>query len=80
MALTRQDILEANTETRPAMEVHLGEVSMEAEPGTRTIEVRYCIIWINGKRWAGTLVEEPEDIRARREFHGEGSNSGLQGQ
>jgi hypothetical protein len=41
------------TEQRPAMEVHLGEIS-----GTpAAARHRHCIIWINGKRWEGNLAE-----------------------
>ena len=48
-----QDLVQQETEMRPAMEIHLGEVN---NPMTLTRE-RHCIIWINGKRWEGDLVE-----------------------
>jgi hypothetical protein len=36
------------TESSPAFETHLGEVNNGR---------RFCIIWINGKRWQGYLEE-----------------------
>ena len=45
----------AEAEESPAMEVHLGEVH-ETVPGTRG---RVCIIWLNGRRWQGTLRLQP---------------------
>lgn len=53
------------TEVEPAFEVHLGEVSsrfirINGLKGTQEHR-RYCIVWINGKRWEGYLTqEEPE--------------------
>lgn len=48
--------LTAETETRPAMEIHLGEITT----GPALDRYRRCIIWINGKRFEGDLQEQPE--------------------
>jgi hypothetical protein len=46
---------QAETETIPAMEIHLGEVYPKKLEWRR-----HCIIWINGKRWEGHLVNVEE--------------------
>jgi hypothetical protein len=53
-------------EETPAMEVHLGEVTELLSP-TR---VRHCIIWLNGKRWEGTLQEVKPDGERRADASG----------
>ena len=56
----------AETESHPAMEVHLGEAyigyntNQFSEGKDLASPARHCIIWHNGKRWEGTLFEEPE--------------------
>ncbi len=56
----------AETESHPAMEVHLGEVYLAyntnefSEGRGVAANARHCIIWHNGKRFEGTLFEEPE--------------------
>jgi hypothetical protein len=42
------------TEANPAMEVHLSETFITGPPEQ---EARYVIIWINGKRFEGTIYE-----------------------
>jgi hypothetical protein len=44
-------------EETPAMEVHLGDVFTDASmlDGQRA---RICIIWLNGQRWQGALVQQ----------------------
>ena len=46
------------TENRPAMEMHVGEVH-EVTDGDRRWG-RFVIIWINGKRWQGTLTDRTD--------------------
>jgi hypothetical protein len=46
---------QAETETVPAMEVHLGEIYVDNREYKR-----HCIIWINGKRWEGDLNQTEE--------------------
>jgi hypothetical protein len=48
------NLIQADTETSPAMEVHLGEV---VTAGPALDRSRRCIIWLNGKRWEGDLAE-----------------------
>jgi hypothetical protein len=48
-----KDLITQETENTPAMEVHLGEIN---NPMTLTRQ-RHCIIWLNGKRWEGDLLE-----------------------
>jgi hypothetical protein len=67
-----QNIIREETETRPAMEVHLGEIRHNANPTVLPERMRFCIIWINGKRWEGDLVEVIPD--------GESDTPVLQGQ
>ncbi|MGA2412744.1 MAG: hypothetical protein ABSG46_20470 [Candidatus Binataceae bacterium] len=52
----------AETESRPAMEIHLGEAfgPLEEQAGWQLNTARHCIIWMNGKRWEGTLFEHTE--------------------
>jgi hypothetical protein len=52
-----EDNVRDETEHRPAMEVHLGEIRDNANPNILPERLRHCIIWLNGKRWEGDLVE-----------------------
>lgn len=52
------------TEVRPAFEIHLGETHVigeriDTEGGIHNWG-RLCIIWINGKRWEGILVDRSD--------------------
>jgi hypothetical protein len=51
------DYVTKETEDAPAMEMHLGEARSSAVPDVVTERMRRCIIWLNGKRWEGDLVE-----------------------
>jgi hypothetical protein len=45
--------VQKETEETPAIDIHLGEIrSIWTER-----RYRHCIIWLNGKRWEGTLIE-----------------------
>jgi hypothetical protein len=55
---------QVETETLPAMEVHVGEVFVSEMPREaqsddqgRNAHTRHCIIWLNGKRWEGRLYD-----------------------
>lgn len=71
---------QAETETNPAFEVHLGESFYtdmnEALKASQT--ARYVIIWLNGKRWEGTIYENT--VRDLEGSHGESRSLELQGQ
>jgi hypothetical protein len=43
------------------MEVHLGETRFDDDEW-----VRHAIVWINGKRWEGTLREQPDADQRKR--------------
>jgi hypothetical protein len=51
-------------ESNPAMEVHVGEVYQAfnanefSEAKNCAGNARHVIIWLNGRRWEGTLYEE----------------------
>jgi hypothetical protein len=51
--MPKDDHVTRETEDTPAMEVHLGEISGYWDD----VRKRRCIIWLNGKRWEGDLVE-----------------------
>jgi hypothetical protein len=51
---------QAETETVPAMEIHVGEVYAK-----ELQHKRHCIIWLNGKRWEGTLTHVEESNHAQ---------------
>lgn len=71
-AVTRHE-----TEERPAMEVHLGEIYSDPSPTDWSRDRRrHCIIWLNGKRWEGDLYEEIPDTKMVLERYGDGK-SGL---
>lgn len=54
----------AETEARPAFEIHLGEAHVIEEridtEGRLHNWGRFCIIWINGKRWQGVLIDRSD--------------------
>lgn len=53
------DKIRQDVEQHPAMEVHLGEIRHHVAP-TGVDRMRFCVIWINGKRWEGDLMEKRE--------------------
>jgi hypothetical protein len=74
---------QAETESNPAFEVHLGEsfYTNMNEPLKVSQPARYVIIWLNGKRWEGLIYENTvRDEDVIRESHGEGRSLELQGQ
>jgi hypothetical protein len=44
--------IRSETETNPAMELHCGEVYADG-----ITYKRHFILWLNGKRWEGTLED-----------------------
>lgn len=66
----------AETESNPAFEVHLGEtyvVDETTDPSSNPAQhARHCIIWMNGKRWEGILLDETayDDDAKRGVFKG----------
>jgi hypothetical protein len=58
---------QAETESMPAMDVHVGETYVEHVPKDmqdnehgKTNYARHCIVWLNGKRWEGVLFENTQ--------------------
>ena len=51
--MSGDDEARKETETTPAMEVHLGEIVGY----WGDVRKRHCIIWLDGKRWEGDLQE-----------------------
>ena len=48
---TRQAARQAETEQRPAMEIHIGEAHTDHGQ-----HARHAIVWLNGRRWEGDLT------------------------
>jgi len=55
-----KDSVTRDVEDLPAMEVHLGEIVGTAD-SQGILRARKCIIWLNGKRWEGSLTEVQDD-------------------
>jgi hypothetical protein len=59
---------QAETESNPAFEIHLGEsfYTDMNEALKASQSARYVIIWLNGKRWEGTIYENTvRDLEAQ---------------